>query len=63
MERLERGVAATAQWRHVAGLIIERAKQPKAQTDGAQHQPKRIWVFPTTSLLSLAEWIKIIHSG
>ncbi len=33
MERLERGVAATAQWRHVASLIIERAKQPKAQTD------------------------------
>lgn len=33
MDRLERGVAVTAQWRHVAGLIIERAKQPKAQTD------------------------------
>ena len=33
IDRLERGVAVTAQWRHVAGLIIERAKQPKAQTD------------------------------
>lgn len=33
IDRLERGVAVTAQWRHVAGLIIERAKQSKAQTD------------------------------
>jgi hypothetical protein len=33
IDRLERGVTTTAQWRHVAGLIIERAKQPKAQTD------------------------------
>lgn len=33
IDRLERGVAVTAQWRHVVGLIIERAKQPKAQTD------------------------------
>ncbi|MDW8219819.1 MAG: family 20 glycosylhydrolase [Bacteroidota bacterium] len=33
IDRLERGVIITPQWRYVAGIILERAKQPRAQTD------------------------------
>jgi hypothetical protein len=50
IDRLERGVVATAQWRHVAGLIIERAKQPKAQTD--------IMILPAIEQLVKATEIK-----
>jgi hexosaminidase len=33
MERLERGTPLTPQWKMLSSLVIERAKQPKAQTD------------------------------
>lgn len=33
IDRLERGVAVTPQWKYLASLILERAKQPRAQTD------------------------------